>query len=312
MSAPHSSSLWNAYLEAIVELGREIPHLRLVAPTDRGGEGVGTFQRNFPERFSPADPSASACFREAGRLGSGEALVFVSTEASAVTEAYGAMRESVARPGANVKLIARFPWPSASSARADSYPVEEIGLMRGLPGMMVVVPCDAPTTRGAMRALAAVRGPAYVRLAEGTLPVLTDGTFALGRANVLREGKDLTVVSAGPLLGAALALAEEFHQVGVSVRVLDMASVKPIDAPALLRAARDTGALLVVEEHTVLTGLGEAVAATVAENFSVPVRRVGVPDLFEAPTAPHGALGPAGDRMRDEAWELLRLRGKVQ
>jgi transketolase C-terminal domain/subunit len=91
-----------------------------------------------------------------------------------------------------------------------------------------------------------------------------------------------------------------------------MASVKPIDAPALLRAARDTGAILVVEEHTVVTGLGEAVAATVAENFAVPVRRVGVPDLFEMPSETPGGLGPAGDRLRDEAWELLRLRGKVQ
>ncbi len=306
------ASLWDAYLDTLAELGREYSELVLVEPSHPGSAPLHAFERAFPDRLSRVDASPDALVRAAAERASGDRMVFVSMEAAALAQAYGTIRQTIAHPRANVKLVAKFPWPSSTSETGVPPAVEEVGLMRGLPGMTVVVPADAPTARGATRAVAAFHGPAYLRIAEGKQPVLTNGTFALGRANVVRDGADLTVVAAGPLLGAALALAEEFRQVGVGVRVLDMASVKPIDAPALLRAARDTGALLVVEEHTVVTGLGEAVAATVAENFAVPVRRVGVPDLFEAPSQAPGGLGPAGDRLRDEAWELLRLRGKVQ
>jgi transketolase len=192
--------------------------------------------------------------------------------------------------------------------------LEDIGLMRGLPGMTVVVPADAPTTRSAILALAEVYGPAYVRLTRENLPTVTDGSFEIGRANELRPGSDLTIVALGALVARALDVAEELHKVGVEVRILDAASVKPFDEAAVLRAARDTGALLVLEEHTVETGVGSLIAATTAENYPVPVRRVGVPDVFGESGegwALMDRFGLSEGRIMEEAWELLRARGKV-
>jgi transketolase len=180
--------------------------------------------------------------------------------------------------------------------------------------MTVIVPSDAPTTRAATFAVADRAGPAYVRLTRENLPVVTDGSFAIGRAAELRSGSDLTIVAIGALVARALEVAEELSRVGLSVRVLDFASVKPFDEPALLRAARDTGAILVLEEHSVLTGVGALVAATTSENYPVPVRRVGVPDVFGESGDPWALLdryGMSKERIREEAWELLQLRGKV-
>jgi transketolase len=181
--------------------------------------------------------------------------------------------------------------------------------------MTVIVPADAPTTRAATFAVAERDGPAYVRLTRENLPTVTDGSFQIGKAAELRSGSDLTIVAVGALVARALEVAEELAKVGVSTRVLDFASVKPFDEPALLRAARETGALLVLEEHSVLTGVGALVASTTSENYPVPVRRVGVPDVFGESGEPWALLdryGMSKERIRNEAWELLRLRGKVQ
>jgi len=181
--------------------------------------------------------------------------------------------------------------------------------------MTVIVPADAPTTRAATRAVAERNGPAYVRLTRENLPVVTDGSFQIGKAAELRSGSDLTIVAVGALLARGLQVAEELARVGISTRVLDLASVKPFDEPALLRAARDTGAILVLEEHSVLTGVGALVASTTSENYPVPVRRVGVPDVFGESGEPWALLdrfGMSKEHILEEAWELLRLRGKVQ
>ena len=313
MTAASPLDLWNAYLEVLADLGRTDPELRLALPLGTSEEGPTPFERAFPDRVLRAkDPSPQSLIQAASLLAAHPRTTFVSIPAQGAAEAYGPIRDLVAYARRNVKVVARFPWPALPTEEGGAPAVEDVGLMRGIPGMTVVVPADAPTARSAIRAVAGIEGPAYVRLAEGDHPVLTDGSFALGRIGTLRDGSDLTIVAAGPILGAVLALTDELQQVGIAVRVLDCASVKPIDAPALLRAARETGALVVVEEHTVETGLGELVAAIVAENVAVPVRRVAVPDLFAAPPGGHGSLGPAADRLRDEAWELLRLRGKVQ
>ena len=193
--------------------------------------------------------------------------------------------------------------------------VEDLGVMRGVPGMTVLVPADAPSAQSAVEAVAARTGPAYVRLTRELLPTVTHGPLQIGRAAVLREGGDVTVAAVGAMVVRSLELAAELSKVGVSARVLDLGSVKPFDAPAVLRAARETGALLVAEEHSVTTGVGSLVATVTAENVPVPVRRVGLADVFEGtegPGAAPGALALSLSRMMDEAWELLRLRGKVE
>jgi transketolase len=181
--------------------------------------------------------------------------------------------------------------------------------------MTVIVPADAPTTRTATLLVHDRPGPAYLRLTREDLPTVGEVGFEVGKARELRAGTDLTIVAVGSLVARGLAVAEELSRVGISTRVLDFASVKPFDEPALLRAARDTGAILVLEEHTVLTGVGALVASTTSENYPVPVRRVGVPDVFGESGDPWALLdryGMSTERIRDEAWELLRARGKVQ
>jgi transketolase len=240
------------------------------------------------------------------------APVFVVTSAAAAVEAYGELREHVVRPRANVKIVA---WEAAGSTDRTSAGVDDLGVLRGLPGLTIVVPADGPTVRTAVPAIAAFDGPVYVRLALGSLPTVTDGSFLVGRAPALRDGSDLTLVAIGPMVSRALAVATELAAVGVSARVLDFASFKPHDTKAVLRAARETGALLTLEDHSTLTGLGALIASVVAEEAPVPVRRVGLPDLFGTDEGAGSALERPGlslDRCLEEAWTVLRAKGKVQ
>jgi transketolase len=310
-----TGSLVDAFGHALLELGERDPRLAVFDSGVARSTRTELFGEKFPDRFFDVGAMSSSMIAMATGAALGGRTVFASSSAEfAAGAAYNAVRHSVCYQRANVKLVA-----THAAARSGALPtvrpmLEDIGLMRGLPRMSVVVPADAPSTRAATFALAERLGPAYLRLSGETLPVVTDGTFALGRAAELRAGTDLTIVALGALVVRALDLAEELAQVGISTRVLDFASVKPFDEPALLRAARDTGAILVLEEHTVLTGVGALVASTTAENYPVPVRRVGVPDLLVEAGSPGSRLdryGMSAERLRDEAWELLKSRGKV-
>ncbi len=314
--APKRESLRDAYGKALVELGEKDPNAVVLDADLSGSTRTILFGQKFPDRFfnvgvmEPTMMSIAAGLSLAGRT------VFASTFAVfAAGQAYNSVRQSICYNRANVKIVATHGGLLVGGDGGTHQIVEDIGLMRGLPGMTVVVPADAPTTRAATFAIAEREGPAYVRLTRENLPVVTDGSFALGRANELRAGSDLTIVAVGALVARALDVAEELARVGISARVLDLASVKPFDEAAVLRAARDTGAILVLEEHTVLTGIGSLVAATTAENYPVPVRRVGVPDVFGESGEPWALLDHLGlsrERVLDEAWELLKGRGKVQ
>jgi transketolase len=315
-AGPTTASLGDAFGGALAELGERDPRLQVFDTGAAAATRTDLFGRKFPDRYFDLGPGAVTMMsRAAGAAPSGGRTVFAASVAEfAAGAAYFSVRQSLCLPGANVKLAAVHGSPAVVDGGAVGSTLEDIGLMRSLPGMTVVVPSDAPTARAATFALADRSGPAYLRLRLGALPVVTDGTFALGRAAELRAGNDLAVVAVGALVTRALELSDELARVGISTRVLDFASVKPFDEPALLRAARDTGAILVLEEHTVLTGVGALVASTTAENYPVPVRRIGIPDLFFAPGGPPDLLdryGMTKERLRDEAWELLKSRGKV-
>jgi transketolase len=317
VSAPHPpEDLRDAYATTLVELGEVDPKIALFGSVGSGSDGATRFREKFPDRFFAVEDSDPVWMTRASETALSGRTVFASTLADRAAGAlYPSVRRAICYSGASVKIVATHASFQDGGER-DGHPMfEDIGLMRALPGMTVVVPADAPTTRAATRAVAARPGPAYLRLAAGALPSVTEGSFAVGKATELRAGTDLTIVALGAFVARALALAAELGQVGVSVRVLDFASVKPFDEPALLRAARDTGAILVLEEHSVLTGVGALVAATTSENNPVPVRRVGMPDLLGEvgePEALRDRYGMSTERIRDEAWELLRLRGKVQ
>ena len=317
MSPPSAplASLRDAYSETLLELGARDPRLVVLDADLASATGTRRFAEEFDDRAFDLGVTDAAMMAVAGGLALDGRTVFVGTNAVfAAGEAYNFVRQSICFNGANVKIVAApsglLPGPDGGTVQM----VEDLGLMRGLPGMTVLVPADAPSARTATRGLAERPGAGYLRLTTEPLPTVTDGTLVVGRANELRSGRDLTIAAIGALVHRALALATDLAEVGISVRVLDFASVKPCDAPALLRAARDTGAILVLEEHSVATGIGALVASTTAEGYPVPVRRVGVPDVFGESGAPAELLdryGFAPERLRHEAWELLKSRGKV-
>ena len=314
--APKVESLRDAYGQTLLEIGHEDPNLVVLDADLSGSTRTVLFGKKFPERFFNVGVMEATMMTIASGLALGGRTVFASTFAVfAAGQAYNTVRQSVCYNRANVKIVATHGGLLVGADGATHQIVEDIGLMRGLPGMTVIVPADAPSTRAAVRAVVARAGPTYIRLTRENLPVVTDGAFRIGVANELRSGADLTIVAVGALVARALEVAEEFSAVGISVRVLDLASVKPFDEPALVRAARETGAILVLEEHSVLTGVGSLVASVTGETYPVPVRRVGVPDVFGESGDPWTLLdryGMSKERIRNEAWELLRQRGKVQ
>lgn len=311
-----AESLRDAYGRALVDLGTRDPNAVVLDADLSGSTRTVLFGQKFPDRFFNVGVMEPTMMSMAAGLSLTGRTVFASTFAVfAAGQAYNFVRQSICYNRANVKIVATHGGLLVGGDGGTHQIVEDIGLMRGLPGMTVVVPADAPTTRAATFAVAEREGPAYVRLTRENLPVVTDGSFAIGRASELRSGADLTIVAVGAMVARGLEVAEELARVGIETRVLDLASVKPFDQAAILRAARDTGALLVLEEHSVLTGIGALVAATTSESYPVPVRRIGVPDVFGESGEPWALLdrfGLSKARILDEAYELLRLRGKVQ
>ena len=311
----HRSSLRQAYGQALAELGERNPRVAVLDADLSTATGTAAFARQFPERAVNVGVADATMMTIAAGLALDGRPTFVGTNAVfAVGEAYNFVRQSICFQDAPVKIVG---CPSGLSAGADGGTVqslEDLGLARGLPGMTVLAPADAPSARAATFALAERPGPAYLRLTDEQLPDVSDGTVVVGRAPERHAGSDLTIVAIGALVHRAVEVAEELADVGVSVRVLDLVSVKPCDASALLRAARETGAILVVEDHSVETGVGALVAATTAEAYPVPVRRLGIPDLFGESGGSEELLdryGLSRTRIRAEAWDLLQLRGKV-
>ena len=309
-------SLRDAYGVTLAELGASDPNLVVLDADLSGSTRTMVFGKQFPDRFFNVGVMEPTMMTMAAGLALSGRTVFASTFAIfAAGQAYNFVRQSICYNGANVKIVATHGGLLVGGDGGTHQMIEDIGLMRGLPGMTVVVPADAPSTRAATRAIVEFDGPAYVRLTRENLPTVTDGSFQLGRAATLREGSDLTIVAVGSLVARALEVSEELGKVGVSVRVLDFASIKPFDEKALLRAARDTGAILTMEEHSIHTGLGALVAATTSEEAPVPVRRIGVPDVFGESGDPWTLVdryGMSKERCLEEAWALLKLRGKVQ
>jgi len=307
-------SLVTAHEAELIELAATDPNFLVIDGTD--GPPAGPFATKFPQRYSRASASGSGWLSEAaGRAASDRAVFARASSTESASGAYGTIRDAICGPGANVKVVGTHGGPPSEGVPGEGRIVEDIGVLRGLPGMTVAVPADAPSARAATRALAGFSGPAYLRLTRTELPTVTDGSFQLGRAPMLRDGADLTIVAIGALVARGLDVADELGRVGVSARVLDFASIKPFDEKALLRAARETGAVLTLEEHSVATGLGSLVASATAEESPVPVRRVGLPDVFGAPEGGGSGLdrfGVSRERCLEEAWSLLRLRGKVQ
>ena len=273
----------DAYGRALVEVGRQNPDLVLLGADCIGSVRGGAFAAEFPGRtfnFGIAEQNMVAV--AAGFALSGKIPV-VSTYAFLMSlRACEFVRDDVAYANTNVKLVATAAGFSFASGGSTHHALEDVGVFRTMPNLTIIVPADGLETARAFVAAIEHVGPVYLRLGRGGEPdVYTeDYDFAIGRAVTLREGNDLTLMAAGNAVRPALLAADRLAGQGIEARVLNMHTIKPIDRQAVLKAARETGRIVTVEEHTVLGGLGSAVAEVTSEACPVPVRRLGVPDVF--------------------------------
>ena len=274
-----------AYGEELVKLAEEYPELVVLDADLSSATMTKAFSKAYPERFfnmgiAEADMMGFA----AGLAACGKKPFANSFAMFSAGRAWEQVRNSIAYPHLNVKCVGSHGGLSVGEDGATHQCVEDLALMSAIPGMVVVNPCDGPEMRLAVKALLDYDGPAYLRLGRMAVESVTDETpgyeFTLGKAAMLRDGADVTLAATGLMVQRAMTAAEMLAAKGVSARVLDFHTIKPLDTEAVLAAARETGCIVTSEEHSVIGGLGSAVASVCAENCPVPVVRHGVMDEF--------------------------------
>jgi transketolase len=273
----------DAYGQTLLELGREDSRIVVLDADLSGSTKTALFAREFPERFFNAGVAEANMIGMAAGLAAGGMIPFASTFAVfAAGRAFDQIRQSVAYARLNVKVVATHGGITVGEDGGSHQSVEDLAIMRALPHMAVLCPADGPETSAAIRAAALWPGPVFVRLGRAKVPtVFADDTpYAIGRGALLRAGGDLTFITTGLMTAQALQAAAILEEEGVSARVLHLGSLKPLDVDQILQAARETGAIVTAEEHSVIGGLGGAVCETLAEGYPVPVERVGLRDVF--------------------------------
>ncbi len=279
------------YAEALIELARQDERILVLDSDVAKATRTCDFAAVFPERFFDCGVQEGNMMCVAAGLALEGFIPFATTFATfAAFRAGDMVRNSIAYPKANVKIGATHAGISTGGDGASHQCNEDIAVMRSLPHMTVLVPGDYEEARQATLAAARWQGPVYIRLGRDSYPVVPElhGGFLIGKAKRLRDGRDLTLISTGIMAFEALEAAARLAEQGLSARVIHMPTVKPLDQEEILRAARETGGIVTAEDHNVLGGLGEAVAAVVAAACPCPVRRVGVRDVF-------GESGQAGE-----------------
>ena len=274
-----------AYGKALVEFADQEPGLVVLDADLSGSTMTKDFGAAHPDRFFDMGIAEANMVGVAAGLAACGKKPFVNSFAMfAAGRAWEQVRNSVAYPGLNVKVVGSHGGLSVGEDGATHQCIEDLAIMRAIPGMTVLCPCDAYEMRLAVQALLAYDGPAYMRLGRLAVETVTDQVpgyrFQIGKGALLREGGDVTVVAVGMMVQMALQAAEALAQEGISLRVIDMHTLKPLDTEILLQAARETGCLVTSEEANVLGGLGSAVAEYLASACPVPVVRHGVEDEF--------------------------------
>jgi len=277
------SNMRDAFGKTLVELGRRFPQIVVLNADLSSSTRTHYFEKEFPERFWNVGVAEQNMMGIAAGLATTGKIVFASTFAMFATgRAYDQIRQSIAYPRLNVKIVASHAGITVGGDGASHQMHEDIALMRVLPHMTVIVPADFFETRSVISNIVEMGGPAYVRMARTDTPEIYNENyeFKIGVGDLLKEGDDVTIIAMGLMLSKAIEAAETLGREGVSCRVINMSTVKPIDEKAIEKAARETGAIVTAEEHNVLMGMGSAVVEVVAEKYPVPVRRIGIPDVF--------------------------------
>ena len=284
----------DAYGESLVALAAEYPDLVVLDSDLAAATKTVMFRKAYPDRFFDCGISEQNMMGIAAGLAASGKQVFASTFAMfAAGRAFEQVRNSIGYPHLPVKIGATHAGISVGEDGATHQCCEDIALMRTIPGMTIINPADAVETAAAMRAVMKLDGPVYMRFGRLAVPVIFDDTlkFEIGKGIQIKEGNDVTIIATGLMVSEAIAAAELLENEGISARVINMATIKPLDTEIVLKAAKETRAIVTAEEHSIIGGLGGAVAETVCEALPVQVVRVGVNDVF-------GRSGPALDLLK--------------
>ena len=273
-----------AYGAALAEFGAKYDNLVVLDADLAGATKTGVFAKAFPERFFDCGIAEGDMVTVAAGLSTTGLIPFASSFAMFLAgRAFEQIRNSVGYPHLNVKLGATHGGITVGEDGATHQCLEDFALMRTIPGMTVICPCDAVETRAAVEAAIKYNGPVYLRFGRAATPVLFDKEtyeFTWGKGVVMADGDDAAIIACGTMVDIALSARELLKADGINARVINMHTIKPIDKELVLKAAAETGAIVTAEEHNILGGLGEAVCGVVSEANPVPVLRVGTEDTF--------------------------------
>ncbi|MBE5957379.1 MAG: transketolase family protein [Lachnospiraceae bacterium] len=279
----------DSYGDMLVELGKQHDDLVVLDADLAAATKTGKFKAAFPERFIDCGIAESNMMGVAAGLSVTGKVPFASTFAMfAAGRAYEQVRNTIGYPHLNVKIGATHAGISVGEDGATHQCNEDIALMRTIPGMTVINPCDDIEAKAAVKAAYEMEGPVYLRFGRLAVPVINDENykFEIGKGVVMREGTDLTIVATGLCVCEALEAAKMLEADGISAQVINIHTIKPLDEDLIVEAAKKTGKIVTVEEHSVIGGLGSAVAECLAEKCPVRVHKIGVNDVF-------GHSGPA-------------------
>jgi transketolase len=272
------------YGEALVELGAINKHIVVVGADTTESLKTAIFGSKYPERFFNVGISESNVVSIAAGLALAGKIAFASTYAAFIPgKCVDQMRNVIAYPDLNVKIVVSHGGLSVGPDGGSHQQIEDLAITRAIPNMKVLVPADENSTRKLIPLIAATNGAFYMRLTRPKTAMVYEKNgvqFKIGQSQTLRDGDDASIIACGIMVPEAIDAAAVLMEDGISCRVIDMFTVKPIDAQAIIKAAKDTGAIVTAEEHNINGGLGSAVAEVLVENEPVPMRRIGVKDTF--------------------------------
>ena len=297
-----SKELRAGFGEGLVEAAKQNPNVVGLSADVAGSVKMDGFAKAFPERFTQCGiAEANMCGIAAGMSLSGKSVFFGGFAEFVTGRIYDQIRQVVAYSNKNVKVCGSHAGISLGEDGATHQTMEDIALMKALPNMTVVVPCDFNQAKAATIALAKMEGPAYLRLGRSKMPNFTEENeeFVIGKAQLLNEGKDVSLIACGHLVWEALEAAKALEAEGISAEVINMHTIKPFDKEAVIASAKKTGAVVTCEEHLINGGLGDSVAQVLAMNCPTPMEYVAVDDKFGESGTPDEMLTNYGLRAKN-------------
>lgn len=269
--------------DGIVEIARKNPNIVALTADLAGSLKLNQFIKEFPERFIQCGISEANMIGIAAGLTIGGKIPYTTTFANFSTgRVYDQIRQSVAYSGKNVKICASHAGLTLGEDGATHQILEDIGMMRMLPGMTVIVPCDYNQTKAATIAIADYEGPVYLRFGRPVWPIFTtaEQKFEIGKAQIFSEGTDVSIFACGHMVWKSIEAGKILQEKGISVEIINIHTIKPLDSEAILKSIRKTKCAVTVEEHNILGGLGDSIAHVAASGFPIPIEYVGTKDTF--------------------------------